>query len=325
VNERANATALMLALTAFAASTTAGRDANAQEPAAPKASEESPGSEAVSLGFDPAVARAAQVAGEAEQGYLQVEGGELGLRPRKDGSALYVDPHRRFTAVFHVDGTVQFADPWRRPSFNSERGVCCGPPLSLGTSGQIAGPAEWLMYMSDQEPLRREKAELLERSREFRTRLAVAFARKNMAEALGRLESELYDIWADSKLDETGRRNLLFARWDECDELFAQSAGRVPLEAISQIDAERVENADKARREIEAFIRRVAPEGSPKAYRSAELKKLNAGRISTQAFEPYQLHKWQNPSPPQAKATPAKATASPTPQEPPASTPSKKR
>ncbi len=86
------------------------------------------------------------------------------------------------------------------------------------------------------------------------------------------------------------------------------SAGRVPMEAISQIDRERVEHADKARREIEAFIRRVAPEGSPKGYGNTELEILNGQRESEQSFAPYQAHKWKNPT---AAPTPTPASAKP--------------
>lgn len=294
----------MLVLSTFLVGTTAGRDANAQDPAPIDPAKAQAQHGQAALGFDPTIAKASQ----AEHSFSQSEGAQLGLKPQDDGSALYVDPHLRFSALFRVDGTVLFADPWRRPDFKSERGVCCGRPLRFSPLGaQMSGPVEWMMYASDQEPLRREKAELLERTREFRTRLALAFARKNMAEALARLESELFDIWTDAELSEEGRRALLFARWDECDELFAHSAGRVPLEAISQIDRERVESADKGRREIESFIRQVAPKGSPSSYASTELEILNGQRLSDQSFDPYVIKK----APP--KQSPTKADTKPLP------------
>lgn len=274
----------MLVSFALVASTTAGRAASAQEPPTADPRKESAQRSSIALGFDPEVARSAQ----REARVLQADAAELGLRPQDDGSALYVDPHLRFSARFNVDGTVEFADPWRRPDASNERGVCCGRPLKASFPNfEMAGPTEWLMYLSDQEPLRREKALLLERTREFRTGLAIAFARRNIEEALARLESDLVDIWSDPKLTPSARRALLFARWDECDERFAPTTGRVPIDALSVIDRERLAAADQARREIEAFVRRVAPQGSPQGFRSGELSALNDQRQSSETFDPY--------------------------------------
>ena len=53
------------------------------------------------------------------------------------------------------------------------------------------------------------------------------------------------------------------------------------------IDQERFAAADQARRQIEAFIRRTLPAGSPAAYSAGELVALNQQRLSTQTFDPY--------------------------------------
>ncbi len=244
----------------------------------------------VALGFDPTLARGSKVDTAAE----------LGLEPQGDGSARYVDPLGRFSASFHADGTVTFADPWRRPSSkNPERGVCCGrPPRFSFPNFEMAGPVEWLMYMSDQEPLRREKWELLERTRDYRTQLAIEFARARIAEALDALEGDLREIWSDPTLTPAQRRKRLFERWDECDERFNIAPAALPDAAISVIDGERLQAAERARREIEAFVRSVAPEGSAQGYGAAELSELNAARLSQKPFAPY------TPPPPPKQAKP---------------------
>lgn len=233
----------------------------------------------LALGFDPTLApnlRADTVA-------------ELQLEARDDGSLRYVDRLGRFTADIHPDGTVSFADPWRRPGDkNPERGVCCGrPPRFSFPNFNMSGPVEWLMYMSDQDPLRREKVELLDRTRTFRTRLAIDFARARIAEALERLDSELTAIWSDPNLSPVQRRALIFARWDECDERFNVAPASLPDAALSVIDAERVAAAEKARRDITRFVAAVAPPGSDEAYSPAELEALNADRLSQEVFAPY--------------------------------------
>jgi len=49
----------------------------------------------------------------------------------------------------------------------------------------------------------------------------------------------------------------------------------------------RLEVARTARAKIEAFVRQVAPYGSPQAYTEAELDRLNARRAGKTRFRPY--------------------------------------
>src|SRR5688500_2118246 len=54
---------------------------------------------------------------------------DLGLVRLDDGTFAFADPGARFTAVVRVDGSVMFADRWRRPSpKNRARGRVGGLP-----------------------------------------------------------------------------------------------------------------------------------------------------------------------------------------------------
>lgn len=252
----------------------------------------------IGLGFDPSLARGA----DARRPSWQHRASEMGLRAQAEGGFGYVDPLFRFTAQIAADGSVLFADPWRRASAkNPERGVCCGrPPRMSFPNFHMSGPVEWLMRISDQDPLRREKAEFLEKTRVIRQQQAIEFSRNNIARALASLESELSAIWARREFSEQARRQLLFARWDECDERLNVMPVGMPSELASQIDRERVKAASRARRQIEAFIRRAAPREGESAFAASELKTLNLSRMSAEPFDPYR------PPSPTATATQAK-------------------
>ncbi len=214
----------------------------------------------------------------------------LGLRRQSDGSYLYVDPYKRFSAEFKPDGTVQFADRWRRPDGkNKQRGSFGGPPVGLFTpmGMSVTGPAEWVMALQGIDRNARVKAELLARTSAEGRAMAIGFTKELLAVRLGHLEGDLVGIWSLSSLSVAERRALLFQRWDECDESFAVEAGDVPEEALSEIDRSRLETADKARRQIEAFIRATLPRGRRGAYSDEELRALNRRRLSRQPFAPY--------------------------------------
>lgn len=223
--------------------------------------------------------------GEGERGKAN-----LGLRRQSDGSYLYVDPYRRFTALFNPDGTVHFADRWRRPdNRNTQRGKFGGPPVGLFTPNgmSVTGPAEWVMALQGIDRDARAKAELLARTREVRIAMAIQWGRELLATRYAALGGELEAIWGESAAPIAARRELLFERWDECDESFAVDAGEIPEEALSELDRTRIEIAEKARRTIEAFIRESLPKGTAKAYSDRELRELNARRRSRQRFTPY--------------------------------------
>lgn len=215
---------------------------------------------------------------------------DLALRRGDDGSYRYVDPAGNFTAEFHQDGTVHFADRWKKPSLRRpEHGACCGlpPGFSIGTSMRVTGPTEWLMAMAGMDPGAREKAALLKKTAEIRTRMAVAHNLELLRSRYAALDRDLFDVWSRGDLPIAARRELLFALWDECDEAFSVNPGDVPLAALTYIDQARKHTAERARRSIERFIRRHMPRGSGRSFTADGFERLNAGRESAQSFDPY--------------------------------------
>ena len=196
---------------------------------------------------------------------------------REKGKLVYRDPHKRFVAVLRADGRVDFENK--------------GAKASMKQIG-MAGPGDLLMAASGSDPYARLKAKLLQATFEMRLNMAIGFQKKQLDRRLRRLEGELSKIWADERRPVTARRELLFQRWDECDEPdeVATAAVEVPgfgkLES-SELDEARHEAARSARRRIERFIREVAPAGSPQAFSPAELADMNRRRASRQSFKPY--------------------------------------
>lgn len=242
------------------------------------AAEEVPG-----LGFSPQAAPT-----------LDNPASDLGLIRQDDGGYLYVDPAKRFTAKFEPDGTVQFADRWKRPDRSKgQRGKCCALPAEgfaavnplMGMP--MKGPIEWLMAIQGHDPNSIAKNAILEQTFELRVRLAVAHNVELLEQRMRELSPELLALWSDASMSSARKRELLFERWDECDERFSVQPGDVPAEAVSEIDAIRVETAERARRKIEAFIRRHAPKGTRHGYRPHELETFNRRRVSQERFSPY--------------------------------------
>jgi hypothetical protein len=73
-------------------------------------------------------------------------------------------------------------------------------------------------------------------------------------------------IMDDTALTAPARRARIFRLWDDCAE---DAAGR------------------RARAVIEGFVRRHLPQGGSRAYGEAELRALNAERLSEAPFRPY--------------------------------------
>ena len=214
----------------------------------------------------------------------------LGLTRTGDGNYLYVDPGKRFTVAIRPDGVVRFGNRWGRDQ-HGDRVKGSGWALrQIGPTGiGMAGPSEWLLALSGQEADAGAKAEFLNMTRALRIQLAVEFTRQLLRVRLGELERDLQSISSDAQQTLAARKELLFQRWDECDERFAvgRPDGEVPEEALSEIDRDRLSAADTARRTIEAFIRRQHARGSNRGYTTAELADLNRRRVSAQPFAPY--------------------------------------
>ncbi len=222
----------------------------------------------------------------------------LGLKRQGDGSYVFVDPGGRFSAEFQPDGTVQITDAWRRSSRGkSQSGKWPGlPPRGIRDLNPLVGirangPTEWIQMAYHLDPARTAKNDLLNATRPMRIALAIAWSKDRIDERLEAFNPELLEIWSNEDLDLEERRRQLFERWDECDERFAVAPEGVPDEAISEIDKYRLDAANKARRKVEAFVRRHAPQRGKKGFSDAELERLNAKRLSQEPFAPYSNEK----------------------------------
>lgn len=217
---------------------------------------------------------------------------DLDLVRREDGSYDYEDPGGRFRARIKRDGTVQFADPMRRmDTRDAQNGTCCtAEVLTLLIPGTpLPGPVEWILHAQGQDLAAKAKADFLERTRAFRTTMAIGHALERIEEAKRNLPRQLLAIWTDETVPLQRRKNLLFARWDECAESFGATPGdaEIPPEATRVVERAREAAAAWARRAIEAFVRRHAPPHSATAFHPAELDALNRARTSVEAFRPY--------------------------------------
>lgn len=219
---------------------------------------------------------------------------QIGLSRSAEGNFDYVDPGGRFAATIHEDGTITFRDPWRRESrTHPDRGEAGGLPIAglpgLNPLAGLAmnGPTEWAMLARGIDPSRTAKSKLLERTHELRTQMAVAWARARIDERLDALDTELLVLWSDHTLDRARRRELLFERWDECDERFAVAPAGIPDAAVSAIDQYRLDAASTARAKIIGFVRRHVPRTSRHRFTHAELERFNARRVSREPFAPY--------------------------------------
>jgi hypothetical protein len=223
--------------------------------------------------------------------------GNLGLGRQRDGSLLYVDPGKRFTAAVNPDGSVRFGNRWGRDQHGdrmrgSGRALRQIGPSGLGSIGGLpmTGPTEWLLALQGQERDAAAKTAFLNQTRDLRIQLAVNFTLRLLDTRLGELNQELLGLMSDDSRALAERRAILFQRWDECDERVGQglpASGELPAEAVSMIDQARLDAAAKARRSIEAFIRRQLPRNTPRGYTAAELAEFNRRRVSVEVFDPY--------------------------------------
>ncbi|MBK9753844.1 MAG: hypothetical protein IPO88_10120 [Nannocystis sp.] len=276
---------------------------------APKASSK-PTPEGPALPPDPGGARietARPWLAEAPPGDPESSRGGLGLTRQRDGSVLFVDPGKRFTAAVNRDGSVRFGDRWGRDQHGKRMRGSGAALRTFGPSGiggvgmAVTGPTEWLLALSGQEFDAAAKTAFLNQTRELRIQIAVAFTRQLLETRLGELGQELLGLGADASRSLAERRALLFQRWDECDERMLAGlptgGSELPAEAVSAIDEARLAAAEKARRTIEGFIRRQLPRGSARAYTADELKELNRRRVSVEPFAPYEARAARPSSP----------------------------
>jgi hypothetical protein len=280
---------MSLALCLAAAPWTAARAAAPpSETVPPSAAEARGAARVVAPRFEP---------GSFEAGQHPASAAGLGLQRLDDGRYSYADPARRFVAQIELDGTVNFADRWRRVDARtggrrSERGRAGGVPAegmlratAPFSGAQVSGPTEWALRARGHDPTASAKAAWLRRSESFRARLALAWHRELLRARVATLPARLEALWSDTSRPAEQRRALLFAQWDECDEPVAVAVATRATTGTLARDRRRA--AAVARAVIERFVRSELPPGSPDAYPPAQLHALNADRLSEQQFDPY--------------------------------------
>jgi hypothetical protein len=197
---------------------------------------------------------------------------------REKDKLVYRDPHGRFVATLRSDGRVDFRNKGAKASWTQ---------IGIGGAGDLISAA------AGDDPYARIKAKLLEATFEMRLGMAVKFQKGQIDKRLARLGGELDKIWADERRDLSTRKDLLFQRWDECDEPEEASSGTAELPGFgpvenSELDDARQDAGSSARRMIEKFIREHAPKGSAEAFTAAEIAEMNRRRESKQKFSPYE-------------------------------------
>ncbi len=240
------------------------------------------------------------------------------LRRYGDGSYEHRDRISGFTARIHPDGRVTFRDiaPVRVDSptifgfdvrgrkqeppdetFNQRnntlvhRGthsdskndmlVKWGPygaaPVVASAGGSFAGVSDFATSTRRANA----KRKFLDQTAELRAQMAAEHRRESEKQALAQLSTDLRTIWADGATPVSLRKEKLFVRWDECEELLVDDGSSDPEQAA------RAKAGAIARRQIEAFVRKHAPAGSADAFTAAELREMNARRRSRVQFDPY--------------------------------------
>lgn len=193
------------------------------------------------------------------------------------GKLVYRDPNGRFVATLNPDGRVNFRNKGAKATW---------------TNIGMAGPGDLISAAAGQDPYARIKAALLKATFDMRLGMAVDFQKRQLGKRLSRLDSELDKIWADQRRDLSARKELLFQRWDECDEP-EDTAAQAELPGFgtienSELDDARQGAAASARKQILKFIREHAPKGSAEAFTAAELAAMNQRRASKEKFNPYE-------------------------------------
>jgi hypothetical protein len=197
---------------------------------------------------------------------------------REKGKLIYRDPHGRFVATLRSDGRVDFRNKGAKATWTQ---------IGIGGAGDLISAA------AGDDPYARLKAKLLEATFEMRLGMAVKFQKQQIDKRLARLGGELDKIWADERRDLSARKELLFQRWDECDEPEEVASPTAELPGFgavesSELDEARQDAGTNARRLIEKFIREHAPKGSAEAFTAAEISEMNRRRASKQKFSPYE-------------------------------------
>lgn len=243
-----------------------------------------------------------------------------------------------FTAIIHPDGSVEFRDDggtggvnlfgldlFRRrfrepeperhsPSWTGVLERASFPQGRFPLFGTAEARFGGLADGRRKDRHRSEKRAFMAATEKLRFEMAHAWYRAQMQRELADLGGQLTEVWRDTKQPLAERKRLIFERWADCEP--PGPSGR------SELDALRLEVARTARAKIEAFVRVVAPPGSPEAYTEAELRRLHRGRSEAARFRPYDAPARREDEPtPGGSEAPDDAPPAPEAQPSPATTP----
>ncbi|HEY8376491.1 MAG TPA: hypothetical protein VIK91_08380 [Nannocystis sp.] len=239
-----------------------------------------------------------------------------------------------FTAYIHPDGSVEFKDhggsgeinllgfdPLRRRIREPEperydpvwMGVVEQTVYPMGRVpllGTIGGRFGGLADGRRKDRHKREKAAFLAATEQLRFEMATRWYRAQIERELAELGGQLAEVWRDRRLSLAERKRLIFERWADSEP---------PATSGHPLDTLRARAARIARAKIEAFVRVVAPPGSPEAFTEAELQQLNRGRSGDARFRPYDAklqpeEELLPPEPPAGESAPMREAAPPEPQ-----------
>jgi hypothetical protein len=173
------------------------------------------------------------------------------LTPHPDGTYTYRG--HAFTATIRPNGEVVYSD----------RGAV---EYDVGSGAGSFDLGDMIMGAAGADPYAAERSWFEEEHQELIDRLVDEARVADRERALRRLRGRLSLIWQDRTHSAEHRRRELFDLWDDSSEDEADHAAR---------DA------------VIAFIRSELPSSSEDAYPASEVSTLNAGRHSTEPFDPY--------------------------------------
>ncbi len=176
------------------------------------------------------------------------------LVPEKGGGFKFDGSH--FTAHIGADGALTFDD----------RG-----PIGVQKGGTFTFDlTDLVMRGHKQDPYGAEKRHFVEFTQKTRDELRGKTTQTGMDGALSSLPAELDEIWTTQRPAAVRRREI-FERWVESsdDKDKPNSTGQ------------------KARRMIEAYVRKHMPQGSPLSYTIEELSRFAEAREGQPQFDPY--------------------------------------
>lgn len=129
-----------------------------------------------------------------------------------------------------------------------------------------------LMRANGMDPYAAAKLKWLDETRAERMEMRRRHRLIELAKSTQNMQRHLARLWARPGLDDAARRAALFELWDDCADTG---------------DAALAEACTRTRAAVIGFIRARLPAGSAAAYSAEELRALNARKLSSVPFAPY--------------------------------------